>query len=138
MSKTTKFHILWQVVRTDAKQIKDPDLKLDYVLSFLNDNPNIHNFKRVLNWVQMTAVGYKNLSPKTAEAYDRCAKELVSNKERYASEVDMPNDLTKVSREDLLNVYKDLKARKYGFQYKTVPLAHTEFLQQLEQVLGIQ
>ena len=48
----------------------------------------------------------------------------------------MSNDLGSVSKDDLEKVYKDLSKRKYGFQYKSVPKAHTEFLNKLKDKLG--
>lgn len=133
--KTTKFNISWQLVRVAAKGIKDPSLKLSFVRSFLKRHPNVHNYVRVLNWIKMTALGYKNTSPIEAALYDTEARLLVSNKEKYAAEADMPNDFSKVSREDLQMVYDDLLKRKYGFQFKSIPQAHTDFLEQLKQYL---
>tara|TARA_R110000803_G_scaffold105722_1_gene173916 strand:+ start:697 stop:957 length:261 start_codon:yes stop_codon:yes gene_type:complete len=57
---------------------------------------------------------------------------LVLNAAKYNRSADSPNDLTAVSDADLLMVYKDLSKRKYGFQFKSTPKAHTEFMTALE------
>ena len=59
---------------------------------------------------------------------------IENNKEKYNSEESL-GDVSSINTEKLLKVYKDLKKRKYGFQIKTVPKAHTDFLQQLESEL---
>ena len=48
---------------------------------------------------------------------------------------DLDNDLSKVDLDNLKLVFKDLSKRKYGFQYKSVPLAHTEFMIELKKEL---
>lgn len=128
-----KFNIHWQIVRTEAKEIKDPEKKLQYVLKFLRAHDNAHNYDRVLNWVKMTGVAYKTKNKEAYEKFQNAAERLEKMESKFAGkESDMDNDLNKISLADLLKVYKDLKARKYGFQYKSVPVAHTKFLAKLE------
>lgn len=131
--RANKFNIHWQIVRTNARDIKDVDDKISFVLRFLNKNKNIHNYGRVHNWLKMTGVAYKG---EKREKFEKAAKQIENSKEKYSSEEDMSNDLDSVSRDDLEKVYKDLSKRKYGFQYKSVPKAHTEFLNKLKDKLG--
>jgi hypothetical protein len=128
-----KFNIHWQIVRTKARDIKDPKAKLKYVLSFLDDNKNAHNFGRVLNWVQMTAVSYKG---DVREMFEKAATDLKERSSDYSDTKDMPNDLNNVPWADVEKVYADLSKRMYGFQYKTTPKAHIEFMDVLKKHLG--
>tara|TARA_R110002110_G_scaffold205952_1_gene418093 strand:- start:157 stop:594 length:438 start_codon:yes stop_codon:yes gene_type:complete len=130
--QANKFNIHWQIVRTNARDIKDVDDKISYVIEFLNKNKNIHNYGRVHNWLKMTGVAYKGGN---REKFVEILSEVEYNKEEYASKEDMSNDLNSIPKEDLEKVYKDLSKRKYGFQYKSIPKAHTEFLNKLEEVL---
>ena len=126
-----KFNISWQIVRTDARDIKDVDDKISFVLRFLNDHPNKHNYGRVHNWLRMTKLGYKS-EPEKANKFEHTLDKIENHKEKYSSEEDPGSDLDTISDEKLKKVYNDLKKRKYGFQIKTVPKAHTEFLSKLE------
>lgn len=126
-----KFNISWQIVRTDARDIKDVDSKISFVLRFLKDHPNKHNYGRVHNWLRMTKLGYKS-EPEKANKFEDALDRIENTKEKYSSEEDPGADLDKISDEKLKKVYNDLKKRKYGFQIKTVPKAHTEFLSKLE------
>ena len=128
-----KFNIYWQVVRVKARDIKDVHDKIKYVLDFLNRHKNIHNYERVLNWVQMTGVAYKGEQRK---AFEDTAAHLKAHKADFMDDKDMDNDLSKVDRSEVEKVYADLSKRKYGFQYKTVPKAHTEFMEKLKTYLG--
>lgn len=127
-ARTNKFSIAWQIVRTNAKDQKDPDKKIQYVLDFLKQNPSRENYDRVLNWVKMTGVAYKDDIRKKFE--DATAK-LISTKNEYQG-ADNENDLSKISTAELTKVHKDLKKRKYGFQFKSVPKDHVEFMNALE------
>lgn len=127
-TRTNKFNIHWQIVRADAKDIKDPDKKLSFVLSFLNKHKSKENFDRVRNWVKMTGVSYKG---EVRQKFEDAVTRLDANKDEYQGE-DLPNDLSKIDTKSLQKVYSDLKKRKYGFQFKSVPKAHTEFMSDLE------
>ena len=135
MAKITKFNIHWQITRVLARGIKDPSAKLSFVLDYLDSNPSIHNLARVLNWVKMTGVGYSK-QPLIASIYDSEAKDLEANRELYKGTKDNDNDLSKISTDQLQLVYDDLKARKYGFQFKSVPVEHTQFVAALAAELG--
>lgn len=128
-----KFNIHWQIVRVNARSIKNASNKIKYVMNFLKDNKNIHNYGRVLNWLQMSKLGYKNLDRKFFDY----AISLIKDREKEYDYKDNDNDFSKVSREDLLKVYNDLSKRKYGFLYKNTPKSHTEFMIKLKNNLFI-
>lgn len=131
-SRANKFNIHWQIVRTQARDIKDPDAKIKHVMNHLNSNKNIHNFGRVHNWLKMTGVAYKG---DDRSKFEQATGALEKRKSEFSSSEDNGNDLSKVSTADLQKVHKDLSKRKYGFQYKTVPKAHTDFMGQLKSEL---
>lgn len=126
-----KFNISWQLVRTEARDIKDVSKKISFVLRFLKDHPNKHNYGRVHNWLRMTKLGYKS-QPQEVSKFDNALETLDKKKENYSSDEDYETDIKDLSDDKLQKVYKDLKKRKYGFQIKTVPKAHTAFLNKLE------
>lgn len=128
-SRANKFNIHWQIVRTQARDIKDPTKKLNHVMDYLNNNKNVHNFGRVSNWVKMTGVAYKGAD---REMFERAHDALSKRTQEFGSKDDNDHDLSKVSTDDLRKVHKDLSKRKYGFQYKSVPKAHIEFMDQLK------
>lgn len=138
-SKTNKFNIHWQIVRTKARNIKNVDEKIDYVLNFLKQNPNKHNFKRVLNWIKMTGLGYPEATEQR-EAFVKAEQKIHSyydiEPNIYQSDDDINNDLTKISTEDLQLVLNDLKNRKYNFQFKQIPKDHIEFVKNIENELA--
>ena len=121
--RSNKFNIHWQIVRVKARSIKDVDAKVDFVMDFLNSNKNVHNKDRVSNWLKMTSYANK----------DRSAFDVEINGDFILEDLD--NDLSKVDLDNLKLVFKDLSKRKYGFQYKSVPLAHTEFMIELKKEL---
>lgn len=129
MATVNKFNIYWQVVRTKVRDIKDVDAKIKYVMDFLNKHKNVHNYGRVHNWIKMTGVAYKG---EQRQAFEDALAALEKNQSKYNEGQDLENDLSKVDRGELELVYKDLSKRKYGFQYKTVPKAHIEFMDALK------
>lgn len=131
-ARANKFNIHWQIVRTQARDIKDTDSKIKHVMKYLESNKNIHNFGRVHNWLKMTGVAYKG---DDRGKFEQATTSLEKRKNEFSSTEDNANDLTKVSTADLQKVNKDLSKRKYGFQYKTVPKAHTEFMSTLKDEL---
>ncbi len=121
--KTNKFNIHWQLVRLEAKGIKNPRDKLNHVLKFLDDNPNQHNYNRVINWVLMTSYGYRYLP-----LYENAYRGLLKNKYKYSDPNDMDNDITKVDVSKLKALMNDLFGRKYNFQYDKTPEDHKDFV----------
>jgi len=134
MATANKFNIRWQIVRTHVRSIKDIDAKIKYVINYLNKNKNIHNYGRVHNWLKMTGVAYKD---DKRQKFVDAVTGIEMNKNKYGATQDVDNDLTKVNHDDLMKVYKDLSKRKYGFQYKTTPKAHIDFMDKLRQALKI-
>jgi hypothetical protein len=128
-----KFDINWQIVRTDARDIKDVSEKISFVMKFLNGHPTKENYGRVHNWLRMTKLGYKS-EPEKAQEFEHALDHIENNKEKYSSQEEQ-GDISSIDTSKLLKVYKDLKKRKYGFQIKTVPKAHTDFLLKLEDEL---
>jgi hypothetical protein len=131
-NKANKFNIHWQLARTQVRKIKDVDAKIKFIMNFLDRNKNIHNYGRVHNWLKMTGVAYKGDQRKK---FEDAVSRLEANKSKYSSTDDNENDLSKMSKDDLKLVYKDLSKRKYGFQYKSVPKAHTDFMDKLKKAL---
>jgi len=131
---TNKFDILWQIMRTKAKVIKDPQKKIDYIMSFLMNFPNAHNKDRVKNWLKMTSVAYSDLLVRSH--FNTALNSIEENPEMFRSVNDNETKMEDISNEDLMDVYNDLKKRKYGFQFKKVPVAHTEFMKQLEKEIN--
>lgn len=123
----TKFNIDWQLVRVKARDISSPQEKIDFVLAFLTKEPSIHNYGRILNWLKMTRLGYKERS-----LFDKAIEDLKASKENYSSTLDKETPLAEVSTADLQAVFDDLKSRKYDFQFKSTPKEHTNFMQRLE------
>ena len=124
-----KFDIHWQLVRVQAKKMKTPDEKIHHVLSFLKNHPTKENHGRVLNWMRMTGLGYKG---EVRDKFNKHADTLQNTKDKYKeAEKEGSGSLENVSTKDLEAVHKDLKNRKYGFQIKTIPKAHTEYVSKL-------
>ena len=124
-----KFSMPWQLTRVQARELKDPNQKISHVMGFLKKHPTAENHGRVLNWMRMTGLGYKG---EVRNIFNKHADHLAANKDQYSHhEKDESDDLSHVSDKDLQAVHKDLKNRKYGFQIKTVPKAHTEYVKRL-------
>lgn len=130
-----KFNIHWQIVRVNARDLKDVGEKIDYVKQFIVKHPNIFNFDRVMNWAKMTKIAYPKNSLQQS-LFSNFIHELEQYQEEYEDPNDMDNDLTKVSTENLKMVYSDLKKRKYGFQFKNAPKDHIMFMKDLEDELN--
>ena len=128
--RSNKFNIHWQVTRVKARKEKCVRVKASYVAEWYSNNMNVHNYDRVKNWFVMTAMAYKG--EKKALLLD-----VLSALEKTDIENDSANDFSAVSEEDLLLVYKDLKKRKYGFQFDKVPAAHVSFMEKLTKYLQI-
>jgi translation elongation factor P/translation initiation factor 5A len=132
---TNKYNLAWQIVRTQVRKIKEPDKKLWEVLNYLTVNPNKHNYNRVLNWIKMTAKGYKASDTTAVLVYEEAARVLSNQQNKYSSEEDNIIQFKDVADQDLLDVHKDLSKRKFDFQFKQVPKDHTDFMKKLEQEL---
>lgn len=139
--RVNKFNIHWQIARCEAKMLASVDDKCQHVLRFLDQNPCIQNYYRVLNWFQTAKLGYSQLERATFDWYlkqlhvSHYTKQQVGKRAAFILE-DMPNDLSTVDTDDLIMVWKDLSKRKYGFQYAgRVPRDHVEFMESLTREL---
>lgn len=130
MARVNKFNIAWQIERVKARSIKDVNQKVKHVVSFLNKNKSKENYERVLNWLKMTKVAYRSEAQR--KIFDDAIAKV--SKVRYSGS-DSSNDLSKISTNDLQMVLKDLKSRKYGFQFKKTPQQHTDFVSAIEKEL---
>jgi hypothetical protein len=133
MAKANKFSLPWQIVRVQVRSIKNVPQKISRVVAFLKDNPNAHNYERVMNWLKMTQVAYKG---DDRLLFDPAIHELTTHKSRYDSQADTPVDLSKFSTADIQMVLKDLSKRKYGFQFATTPKDHIAFVEALHTELA--
>ena len=122
-----KFNISWQLVRVKARKIKDVESKIEFVLNFLKKNNSKENFSRIVNWLKMTRLGYKDMNKRQLFIDALNMVEMIK-----CDAKDNVNDLSLVISNDLLMVYKDLNKRKYGFQYKSAPKSHVEFVTKLK------
>lgn len=123
-----KFVYDWQLVRVKAKSIKDVDKKVDFVLDFLDSNPTNNNYDRVKNWLSMTKLAYDNKKP-----FDDALTYIATKK--YTDKSD-DLDLDDKPIENLKLILKDLKKRKYGFQFNKIPKDHIDFVNKLEKAIG--
>lgn len=134
LEKTNKFNIYWQIVRTNAKNIKNIDDKIEYIKKFLISQPNIYNYDRVYNWVKTTQMAYKDNDIKNK--FNEFIKYLENNKDLFFKNMnDTSNDLSDISTSDLIKVYTDLKKRKYNFQFNKTPVDHISFIGEIEKEL---
>ena len=122
-----KFNISWQPVSVKAKNIKDVENKIEFVLNFLKKNNSKENFGRIINWLKMARLGYKDTNKRQLfiDALDLAEKIKCDVRDKV-------NDLSLIISDDLLMVYRDLSKRKYGFQYKSIPKSHIEFVTKLK------
>ena len=130
--RVNKFNIHWQIARCEAKMLASVNDKCQHVLRFLDQNPCIQNYYRVLNWFQTAKLGYSQLERLTFDFYLNQVYKYDYSKRQE----DMPNDLSKIDTSDLTMVRRDLSKRKYGFQYAgRVPQQHIEFMESLTREL---
>lgn len=133
MAKANKFSLPWQIVRVEARSIKNVSQKINKIVAFLYDNPNAHNYERVMNWLKMTQVAYKG---DDRLLFDPIIQTLTVRKPRFDSQTDTHVDLSKFSTADIQLVLKDLSKRKYGFQFATTPKDHIAFVEALHTELA--
>ena len=127
-----KFQIRWQLIRTQAKKIKDVDVKIQFVKNFISEYPSKENYARVKNWMVMSAMPYKEVECKMLFTQGKQFLETIT----YSME-DEVNDFEMFTDEELQLVYKDLKKRKYTFQFDKAPTTHVKFMESLKEYLGI-
>lgn len=126
-----KFQIRWQLIRCQARKIKDVDLKIEFVTDFVTDYPSKENKARVKNWMVMCALPYRDIECRLLFNEAKNYLETLT----YSME-DEANDFEMFTEEELMVVYKDLKKRKYNFQFDKAPTTHVKFMESLKEYLG--
>ena len=126
-----KFQIRWQLIRCQARKIKDVDLKIEFVKDFVTDYPSKENKARVKNWMVMCALPYRDIECRLLFNEAKNYLETLT----YSME-DEANDFEMFTEEELMVVYKDLKKRKYNFQFDKAPTTHVKFMESLKEYLG--
>src|ERR1041385_8374147 len=116
--RVNKYNTLWQIARVYARTLKDPRDKIGHVVAFLNSHKSAENLERVLNWLDMTRLGYKGRPEE-----DLFVGVMLSLKMRESRCTALDDDVELESLADgvLTALYKDLVKRKYGFRYKHPP-----------------
>ena len=128
----TKFNPAWQLVRVQARKMTNYKDKIKHVMSYLEQNPNQHDWARVANWLKMTAAGYKKSMPEAALAFLNTREEIFKNKDLYNLPKDNSSILDDLTFEELQMVLNDLETRKYDFQFNKTPQAHIDFVEELK------
>ena len=132
MQKVNKFNSAWQLVRVKAKKTKDADKKIELVITYYKNNFTKSDLNRVLNWLKTTRMGYK-ASPQTQQKFDVAIKALDMNPTVF----DNKSTIQELSKQEAKDILKDLKTRKYDFQFKgKAPLTHKQFVNELEVYIG--
>tara|TARA_R100000544_G_C2223867_1_gene59292 strand:- start:332 stop:745 length:414 start_codon:yes stop_codon:yes gene_type:complete len=126
-----KFQIRWQLIRCQARKIKDVDLKIEFVKNFITDYPSIENKARVKNWMVMCALPYRDIECRLLFNEAKNYLETLT----YSME-DEVNDFSLFDDTELEIVYKDLSKRKYNFQFDKAPSTHVKFMESLKEYLG--
>lgn len=126
----SKFNLKWQLVRLEAKSVKNVQEKISIVDKYLKEVQSKYAFERVYNWAVMTAVAYKGEDREQLKNYAQDIKmrgEYI-NEDFDISFNEVPTNLLKL-------LLKDLEKRKYGFQYNKTPRDHIDFVEKLTQYL---
>lgn len=124
-----KFSPSWQNVRVKAKKEKDVSRKIQIVLDYVKSSCTEADILRVLNWLKTTAMGYVKVSPSKAAEFNKAVKEVET---LTPKDKDNNSSLKDLTLSELIEIQKDLKTRKYNFQFKKVPVDHTSFMNLLE------
>lgn len=120
----------WQIIRVKARKEKGAKNKVDLVMNWLEGNMHKNNRARVKNWLFMSRMGYKD---QLSKVYYTIALEHLEVAQWEVGPED--NSFSKIDDYDLLLIYKDLKNRKWGFQFKDAPQSHIKFMERLEDEL---
>ena len=134
----TKFNPAWQLIRVQARKMPNYKDKIKHVMSYLEQNPNQHDWARVANWLKMTAAGYKKRMPEAALAFLNTREEIFKNKDLYDLPKDNDSTLDDLTFEELQMVLNDLETRKYDFQFNKTPQAHIDFVEELKKHINSQ
>lgn len=127
-----KYDLAWQIVRMTARKEKRVERKIRIVTQFFMKNKSAQNAARVLNWAHMTKLGYRG-----EYAHKFISLEVAIR--AYAITAPLVaecNDFNLYPKETLRALLKDLKGRKWSFQFKQAPKDHIEFVRQLEEAIN--
>lgn len=128
----TKFNPAWQLTRLKARKVKDVDQKINLVLQYYKMNQTKADLSRVLNWLRTTSMAYKS-SPLQQQKFNKAMNSIVKD---APVKYDNESKLTDLSKQDAQELLKDLKTRKYNFQFKSTPADHIKFVNELEQYIA--
>ena len=134
MNRVNKYNIYWQIVRVDARRQKGARNKVALVMEWLKLHKSNLNKSRVKNWLEMSRMGFKDQESKVY--YTIALEQLEDMEFEKVSYEEEDNELTIHTDEDLLKVYKDIKVRKWSFQYNGAPISHVRFINKMEEELS--
>lgn len=105
----TKYNLEWQLIRSQAKRIKDPQAKYNFVREWVEHRKNKHTYERFINWLEGTKRGYKgtNWEP----LYQTSIYWWKDHRFLFSSEDDQDIDINIVENKHLEYLYKDLSRR---------------------------
>jgi len=128
-TRINKFNPIWQLNRVQAKKIKNVKDKVDFIIEYYNKYYTISDKERVLNWLNMTKLGYNGIHKKNRIFFDEAILELnKSNPTKF----DNFSKIEDLSDDEKKMILKDLSARKYDFRMNSkVPKDHIEFVNKL-------
>jgi len=130
MKTINKFNPIWQLNRVEAKKIKNVKDKVNFIIEYYNKYYTISDKARVLNWLNMTKLGYNGIHKKNRiffeEAYEELKKTNPSKFENNYKIDDLSKDQKKI-------IIKDLEKRKYNFRMGgKIPKDHIIFVEKLQ------
>ena len=131
MKVVNKFQVRWQIIRCQAKKIKNVNLKIEFIKNFISNYSSKENYVRVKNWMTMTSLAYYK-SQESKMLFTKGKKYLETLTYNMEDEV---NDFSKFDPEDLSLLHKDLKKRKYSFFFNKVPSTHLIFVKELKEYI---
>lgn len=127
--RVDKYNTPWQIVRVKARKVKDPRDKIKLAVDFLKAMPTRANFERVMNWIEMTALGYKGRLE--ADFFTHATQWLKARETAYTRTDDPDQSLSGLDAPTLISLYKDLSKRKYGFRFANAPKSHLRYMDRL-------
>jgi hypothetical protein len=130
--KVNKFNPLWQIARLRAKEIKNVNEKIKFIMEYLERNKNIYDKNRVENWLKTTRMAYK-ATPLNQLKFDKALTKIPQMQFDFN---DNNSQITDLSLKDAKDVLRDLKKRKYNFPFNKAPQDHIEFVAKLEEYIN--
>jgi hypothetical protein len=62
--KSEKYILRWQIARIQAKKVKNIDTKIFIIKKYFRTYPSLNDKDRVLNWIDGSIIGYKDITSK--------------------------------------------------------------------------